>query len=223
MPYLPPCGPVVYVHADDHLLVIDKPSGLLSVPGRGPGKADCALARVNGDYPGALTVHRLDMPTSGLLMLARSKPVQAALSGMFAHGEIAKTYIADCWGVPAPARGEINLPLLTDWPNRPRQMVCPISGKPSLTGYDTLGLARHGARLRLTPRTGRSHQIRVHLAAIGHAVLGDDLYAPPDALAAADRLHLHAESLGFVHPVTGAVIRLLSHAPFETGFTPATL
>lgn len=217
--YAPPYGPITYVHVDDHLIAIDKPSGLLSVPGRGEGKSDCAIARVQRDHPGALTVHRLDMSTSGLLLLARSKAAQAALSGLFARGEVGKSYIANCWGNPEPAHGEIDLPLITDWPNRPRQIVCQLTGKPSQTRYETISLEAHGAQLRLTPRTGRSHQIRVHLAAIGHPILGDDLYAPPDALAAAERLLLHAESLAFTHPVTGATIRLRSNAPFAAGFT----
>lgn len=220
-PYFPPPGPVDCVHVDDHLIVIDKPSGLLSVPGRGHEKADCAIARVHSDYPDALTVHRLDMSTSGLLVLARSKAVQATLSGMFARGEVAKTYIADCWGAPSPATGGIDLPLITDWPNRPRQMVCPVRGKPSQTQYETLSTHAHGARLRLAPRTGRSHQLRVHLAAIGHPILGDDLYAHPDARAAAGRLLLHAERLGFIHPATGETMQLESVAPFAADFTPA--
>ncbi len=219
--YAPPTGPVVYIHADTDLILIDKPAGLLSVPGRGPEKIDCAIARVQRDYPDALTVHRLDMSTSGLLLLGRSKFVQAALSAMFAQGEVAKTYIADCWGVPSPDSGEIDLPLIADWPNRPRQIVCASSGKPSQTAYATIGTQANGARLRLTPRTGRSHQLRVHLAAIGHPILGDDLYAPPDALAAASRLLLHAESLGFVHPATGEAVRFVSPAPFVTGVPSA--
>jgi tRNA pseudouridine32 synthase/23S rRNA pseudouridine746 synthase len=212
--YSPPQEPVRYVHVDDHLIVIDKPSGLLSVPGRGPEKADCAVARVAADYPGALTVHRLDMSTSGLLILARSKEMQAALSGLFERGEVEKAYIADAWGTPDPPKGEIDLPLITDWPNRPRQKVDHETGKPSRTLYQVTGTASGHARLRLTPLTGRSHQLRVHLAEIGHPILGDELYAHEAALAASPRLCLHAARIAFDHPATGDRLALSLPCPF---------
>ncbi|MEZ5999767.1 pseudouridine synthase [Hyphomonas sp.] len=212
--YAPPQAPVRYVHVDEYLIVIDKPSGLLSVPGRGPDKADCAVSRVNADHPGAFTVHRLDMSTSGLLVLARSKEMQAALSGLFERGEIDKEYIADVWGVPDPAAGEIDLPLITDWPNRPRQKVDHDVGKPSRTLYETLGTRAGKTRLRLTPLTGRSHQLRVHLAELGHPILGDELYAHKSALAAAPRLCLHASAIAFVHPGTGGQLALSAPCPF---------
>lgn len=212
--YRPPLEPVRYVHVDDDLIVIDKPPGLLSVPGRGEEKADCAVARTNADYPGALTVHRLDMATSGLLLLARSKEVQAALSGLFEHGEVDKEYICDVWGSPDPSEGRIDLPLITDWPNRPRQKVDHEIGKPSCTLYATLAASRMGARLRLAPLTGRSHQLRVHLAAIGHPILGDELYAHNAARAAAPRLHLHASRIGLIHPATGERLDLEAPCPF---------
>lgn len=213
-PYTPPQGPVRYVHVDEHLIVIDKPSGLLSVPGRGLEKADCAVSRVDVDYPGALTVHRLDMATSGLLVLARSKEVQAALSRLFERGEVEKAYFADVWGIPKPPEGEIDLPLITDWPNRPRQKVDHEIGKPSRTLYETIGVSLKYSRLCLTPLTGRSHQLRVHLAEIGHPILGDELYAHGAALAAAPRLHLHASQLAFDHPGTGVRLNLTSLCPF---------
>ncbi|KCZ88700.1 pseudouridine synthase [Hyphomonas jannaschiana] len=213
-PYTPPQNPVRYVHVDDHLIVIDKPSGLLSVPGRGPEKADCAVARVNADHPGALTVHRLDMATSGLLILARSKEMQSAMSGLFERGTVEKAYTADVWGKPDPPEGEIDLPLITDWPNRPRQKVDHETGKPSRTLYEVMEHHADHARLRLTPLTGRSHQLRVHLAEIGHPILGDRLYAHAAALAAAPRLHLHASELIFEHPVTGVRLTLTSPCPF---------
>lgn len=212
--YAPPQEPVRYVHVDDQLIVIDKPSGLLSVPGRGPEKADCAVSRVDAEYPGALTVHRLDMPTSGLLILARSKEMQAALSGLFERSEIEKEYIADVWGVPASAAGEIDLPLITDWPNRPRQKVDHETGKPSRTLYETVETGANSSRVRLTPLTGRSHQLRVHLAEIGHPILGDELYAHEAALAAAPRLLLHASAIAFNHPGTGDRLSLSLPAPF---------
>ena len=203
-----------YVHVDDHLIVIDKPPGLLSVPGRGPEKADCAVARVNADHPGALTVHRLDMATSGLLVLARSKDMQAAMSRLFERGEVEKAYFADVWGTPTPPTGEIDLPLITDWPNRPRQKVDHEIGKPSQTLYETMETRLGKTRLRLTPLTGRSHQLRVHLADIGHPILGDDLYAHEAALTAAPRLCLHASAIAFDHPGTGDRLALSLPCPF---------
>ena len=213
-PYSPPPGPLRYVHVDDHLIVIDKPSGLLSVPGRGEDKVDCAVARADADHPGALTVHRLDMATSGLLVLARSKEMQAALSGLFERGEVEKEYLADVWGTPDPASGEIDLPLITDWPNRPRQKIDHEIGKPSKTLYETLRQKPTGARLKLRPLTGRSHQLRVHLAESGHPILGDELYAHPAARAAAPRLCLHAARIAFTHPATGERLDLSIPCPF---------
>jgi len=213
--YAPPEAQLDIVHADDFLVVVDKPSGLLSVPGRGKDKADCALSRAQAEFPDALTVHRLDMATSGLLLLARSKEVQRALSGQFARGEIAKRYLADVWGAPVAVSGEINLPLIIDWPRRPLQKVDWETGKPSITCYKTLSVYGRFSRLALTPLTGRSHQLRVHLAEIGHPILGDEFYAPPEALSARTRLALHAASLGFLHPASGARIQLDSGCPFE--------
>lgn len=212
--YTPPQEPLRYVHVDDDLIVIDKPSGLLSVPGRGPEKADCAITRVNAEHPGALTVHRLDMATSGLLVFARSKGVQSALSRLFERGKVEKEYIADVWGAPDPAAGEIDLPLITDWPNRPRQKVDHEIGKPSQTLYETMETRLGKTRLRLTPLTGRSHQLRVHLADIGHPILGDDLYAHEAALNAAPRLCLHASAIAFDHPGTGDRLALSLPCPF---------
>jgi tRNA pseudouridine32 synthase/23S rRNA pseudouridine746 synthase len=212
--YAPVQAPVSYIHADDHIILIDKPSGLLSVPGRGPEKQDCAITRVQAAYPGALTVHRLDMGTSGLLLTARSKEMQRALSGLFERGEVQKEYIADVWGTPSPASGEIDLPLITDWPQRPRQKVDHDIGKPSRTLYETLSSAGGISRLRLTPLTGRSHQLRVHLANIGHPILGDDLYADGEARALRPRLALHASQLGLIHPATGESMTFESPCPF---------
>jgi tRNA pseudouridine32 synthase / 23S rRNA pseudouridine746 synthase len=212
--YAPPLAELAVLYADTHLIAVDKPSGLLSVPGRGEDKADCALSRAQAIYPDALTVHRLDMATSGLLLIARGKEMQRALSGLFEHGGISKRYIADVWGAPAPARGEISLPLITDWPNRPLQKVDHVVGKPSMTRYETLRVNGKSARLALTPLTGRSHQLRVHLAEIGHPILGDEFYAHADALAASPRLALHAASLSFVHPATSLPLELDSPCPF---------
>jgi tRNA pseudouridine32 synthase/23S rRNA pseudouridine746 synthase len=212
--YAPAPAPVSYVYRDDHLILIDKPSGLLSVPGRGEDKADCAITRVQAEFPDALTVHRLDMATSGLLLMARSKDMQRALSGLFERGEVEKVYLADVWGTPAPASGEIDLPLITDWPNRPLQKVDYEIGKPSRTQYETLSVQNGNARLKLTPLTGRSHQLRVHLAAIGHPILGDEFYAAGEALAARPRLALHATRLAFTHPSTGIRMEFEAPCPF---------
>ena len=212
--YAPAPGPVSYIYRDAYLILIDKPSGLLSVPGRGADKADCAIARVQAEHPEALTVHRLDMATSGLLLIARSKDIQRALSGQFERGEVQKSYLADVWGAPAPASGEIDLPLITDWPNRPLQKVDHDIGKPSRTLYETLVVAGGNARLKLTPLTGRSHQLRVHLAEIGHPILGDEFYATGEALAARERLALHAARLVFAHPETGEWMEFEAACPF---------
>jgi len=212
--YAPPKTRLEIVHADEFLVAVDKPSGLLSVPGRGEAKADCALSRSQAAYPDVLTVHRLDMATSGLLLLARGKDMQRALSGLFERGEVQKRYIADVWGSPHPAAGEISLPLITDWPRRPLQKVDHEIGKPSITRYETLSGSGSIARLALTPLTGRSHQLRVHLAETGHPILGDEFYATGKALAARPRLALHAERLAFVHPGTGAALDLVCPCPF---------
>ncbi|MEK8048768.1 RluA family pseudouridine synthase [Ideonella sp. DXS22W] len=185
------------IHVDDHVVVADKPAGLLCVPGRGPDKADCLAARVAARWPGAKPVHRLDMGTSGLVVFGRSAAAHRALSMAFAARQVAKRYEAVVAGLPAQDEGEIDLPLICDWPNRPRQIVDHQVGKPSQTRWRVI--ARNAAagttRLALEPITGRSHQLRVHLASIGHPILGDDLYAPPEWLAAAPRLLLHACAL----------------------------
>jgi len=193
---LPTCHPsaLVIVHADDALVVADKPAGLLCVPGRGPERADCLAARVQARWPDALVVHRLDMATSGLVVFGRGAAMQRALSIAFAERRVDKGYEAVVAGLPAEDSGEIDLPLAADWPNRPRQQVDLIAGKPSLTRWRVLQRdpQRGTTRLALTPVTGRSHQLRVHLAAIGHAIVGDDLYAPAAWAAASPRLLLHA-------------------------------
>jgi len=212
--YAPPQGKLVYIHSDADLIVIDKQAELLSVPGRGPEKADCAISRVQADYPDALTVHRLDMSTSGLLVFARSKAAQRHLAIQLEKGGVEKTYIADGWGSPDPGTGQIDLPLAQDWPNRPRQKVDTENGKPSHTHYETLASHPHGARLRLTPLTGRTHQLRLHLAAIGHPILGDDIYAHTAALGAATRLHLHASRLTLRQPATQDWLTFVAPIPF---------
>lgn len=199
---------------DGSLLVVDKPSGLPSVPGRSAELHDCMASRVQAEVPDALVVHRLDMATSGLLVFARGKPVQRSLSHAFAQREVGKRYVAVVAGVMAHDTGEIDLPLITDWPNRPRQKVDFDIGKPSLTRYRVLERLDGVTRVELEPVTGRSHQLRVHLLALGHPILGDALYAPAEVAAGAARLLLHARWLRFVHPVEGGVMCFDSEVPF---------
>ncbi len=203
------------VHEDAHCLVLDKPAGLLCVPGRGADKQDCLWTRAQERWPDALVVHRLDMATSGLCLFARGAALQAAFGHAFARREVAKAYAAIVQGDPGES-GEIDLPLSADWPNRPRQKVDPQQGKPSLTRWRRLGPGPQPGttRLALEPVTGRSHQLRVHLLAIGHPILGDTLYAPPRVAAAAPRLLLHASGLKLVHPATATPVHWRSAAPF---------
>jgi len=208
------------VYCDAHLLVVDKPAGLLSVPGRGVDKQDCVAARVRQGHPDALVVHRLDMATSGLLLLARGAAAQRALSCAFEQRRVHKRYVALAAGRLDPPAGDgwgcIELPLAADWPNRPRQAVDAVRGRPSRTRWRLLGhdAALDASRVELEPVTGRSHQLRVHLLALGHPVLGDALYAPPEVRDRAPRLLLHASELALVHPATGERMHWRSTAPF---------
>lgn len=187
------------VHADDVLVVVNKPSGLLSVPGRGPDKQDCAWHRLQAEWPDALVVHRLDMDTSGLLLFARGLPAQRRLSLAFERRRVHKRYIAWVAGEPVDDDGLIDLPLATDWANRPRQAVDFVHGRPSQTRWRVLRRAPSGRTLlELRPITGRSHQLRVHLQAMGWPILGDPLYGAPPAR----RLMLHACELQLDHPAT---------------------
>ena len=212
------------LHADDWLLVVDKPAGMLSVAGRGPAGEDCLHARLRQAWPDALVVHRLDMATSGLMVFARGERAQRILSIAFAARAVDKRYVAIVAGKPEPANtdGEgwatIELPLAADWPARPRQKVDAASGRPSLTRWrvarEALRAREGGTRLELQPVTGRSHQLRVHLAAIGHPILGDALYAPGPIAGAAPRLLLHAQSLALAHPADGRPRVWRCDAPF---------
>ena len=172
------------LYADSALLVANKPSRLLSVPGRGEEKQDCLIRRVQTEYPDALIVHRLDYDTSGLLVLARGKAMHRALSILFQERQVEKRYVAVVNGRMENAAGEVNLPLIVDWPNRPRHIVDFNIGKPSLTLYRVLDYdaAAHTTRVALTPETGRTHQLRVHMQSLGHPILGDTLYATEQAL-----------------------------------------
>lgn len=207
------------LYIDDTLLILDKPSGLLAVPGRGADKQDCLSVRVQASYPDALIVHRLDMATSGLMVMARGPAAQRELSKAFAAREVNKRYVAVVAGrleAPSQEWGVIDLPIIADWPNRPLRMIDHQRGKPSLTRWRVLGHDATGSstRVELEPVTGRSHQLRLHLRELGHPILGDTLYAPPAIQAMAGRLLLHAASLGFVHPLTGETLVFESPAPF---------
>jgi len=202
------------VHADVHLLVLAKPSGLLTVPAKPPGPQDCLAGRIAEAWPGALLVHRLDRDTSGVIVFARTRLAQRHLNWQFERRQVEKSYVARVLGRPATETGRIDLPLICDWPNRPRQMVCHIRGRAARTDWRLIAAEGAASRLALAPLTGRSHQLRVHLAAIGHPILGDPLYAPPAALAAAERLQLHAERLAFRHPDGGARVVFEVPVPF---------
>jgi tRNA pseudouridine32 synthase / 23S rRNA pseudouridine746 synthase len=212
--------PIEIVFEDRALVVLNKPSGLLSVPGKGIDKQDCLSARVHSRFPGALIVHRLDMATSGLLVMARSVCVQRQLSAAFESRAVEKHYVAVVAGVVAasavPEWELIDLPIGQDWPNRPKQRIDDQAGKPSQTHYRVVGYdaATNTTRLELAPFTGRTHQLRVHLHAIGHAILGDQLYAAPEIRAKADRLLLHASRLSLAHPVNGQQMTWLNQPPF---------
>ena len=201
---------VSIAYLDDHLIVADKPSGLLSVPGRAAENQDCVVLRLQALYPDALTVHRLDMVTSGLLLHARGKAMQVALSGLFERRQMHKRYIALVQGEMADEAGEIDLPLRCDWDNRPRQMVDFELGKRALTRWRLLGHEAGRSRVELEPVTGRSHQLRLHLASIGHPIVGDEMYGAMPAV----RVCLHASELGFAHPCSGQPLMIHSPAPF---------
>ncbi|MEF7616246.1 pseudouridine synthase [Aquincola sp. MAHUQ-54] len=200
---------------DDTLVVVDKPAGLLSVPGRGEHLRDCIAARVQARWADALIVHRLDMATSGLMVLGRGAAAQRTLSIAFAERRVDKRYIAVVHGHVADDSGEMAWPLICDWPNRPRQIVDMQIGKPSLTRYRVIERRADGTtRVALEPVTGRSHQLRVHLQTLGHPILGDELYAPDAVRAASPRLLLHAQRLALPHPHDGRPLAFESPAPF---------
>lgn len=195
------------------MLVAEKPAGLLSVPGRLPGNKDCLITRLQADYPDAMTVHRLDMATSGLMVFARSTEAHRILSKAFADRRVSKRYVAVVAG-ELKGEGEVDLPLITDWPNRPRQMIDHDIGKPSLTRWRVLEDGPGTTRVELEPVTGRSHQLRVHMMAIGHPILGDVFYAPPEIERLSPRLLLHAARLCLRHPVSGEEMDFQSAVPF---------
>jgi len=194
------------VYADDALLVVNKPAGLLTVPGRGPEKQDCLINRLLVPYPNARIVHRLDQATSGLVLIPLGYETQKHLARQFEQRLVHKCYTAVVGGVMADEAGEVDLPLICDWPNRPRQKVDYTDGKAALTRYRVLQRSADSTRVALEPVTGRSHQLRVHMQALGHPILGDNLYATPAYLAASERLLLHATTIEFTHPQTGSPV-----------------
>jgi tRNA pseudouridine32 synthase / 23S rRNA pseudouridine746 synthase len=213
---MPEHDALAVVHDDAACIVVVKPSGLLSVPGRGEQGQDCLSAQVQALFSDALVVHRLDMATSGLMLFARGAAAQRSLSIAFAAREVHKRYLAVAEGLVEQDSGEIDLPLMADWPNRPKQKWDRAHGKPSLTRYRVMARdeAARTTRLELEPVTGRAHQLRLHLLSLGHPILGDALYAPPEVQARASRLLLHASALRFAHPLSGAPMFFESAAPF---------
>lgn len=204
------------IHLDDTLIVISKPPGLLSQPGRRPEKWDCVIARLQPHYPDAIVVHRLDEPTSGLMMLARGQAMASGLSRAFRERRVNKRYEAIVHGLMDKDEGSIDFPLIADWPNRPRQKIDFETGKPSLTHFRVLdrNVEQNWTRVDLEPYTGRSHQLRLHLMALGHPILGDPLYADPEVLIKSSRMTLHAKHLDLDHPLTGEELSFDSEVPF---------
>ena len=211
--YAPPDDPLEVLHDDHEVLVVSKPHGLLSVPGKGAHLADCLLTRIQTAYPHALLVHRLDRDTSGVMVFALTPHAQRHLGLQFEKRQVRKTYVARVAGAVAEKSGTVDLPLIVDWPNRPRQMVDPENGRPAVTEWRRLKVSDDESRLRLFPKTGRSHQLRVHCLAMGHPILGDPFYAIGPARDH-PRLMLHSESLRFRHPDGGRTMSFSLKTPF---------
>jgi len=213
--YDPPMEPYLsVVFADADILVVDKPSGLLSVPGKDPALADCLAVRAAERYPGARIVHRLDKDTSGVMVLGLTPRAISKLGIQFEKRQVKKAYVARVWGDIAEDTGRVDLPLAVDWENKPRQRVDLEQGRTAQTDWTVLGREGGITRVRLVPRTGRTHQLRVHMLAIGHPILGDPFYATGAARAAADRLQLHAQELSFAHPADDRVREFVVPTPF---------
>ena len=211
--YFPPNDPLNVLYEDSDVLAVDKPAGLLSVPGKTEDLADCLLARVQLAFPDALLVHRLDRDTSGVMVFAMTAHAQRHLSMQFEKRVVKKTYVARVAGEVAEKSGEIDLPLIVDWPNRPLQKVCHETGRPAFTEWVRQKVEDGESRLRLMPKTGRSHQLRVHCLSMGHPILGDPLYAPQ----AADkypRMMLHAEEIRLNHPENAKGMKFRTKTPF---------
>ncbi|MGJ8605627.1 MAG: RluA family pseudouridine synthase [Marivita sp.] len=211
--YTPPDTPLDVLHEDHQILVVNKPAGLLSVPGKGPGLTDCLIARLEAAYPQVLLVHRLDRDTSGVMVFGLTPHAQRHLGLQFEKRYIKKTYLARVAGRMDPKTGTIDLPLIVDWPNRPLQKVDHETGKPAVTDWRVMKASDEESRVKLYPLTGRSHQLRVHMLSLGHPILGDPLYAP-DTASAYPRMMLHAEELRLRHPDGGEGMKFRAKAPF---------
>ena len=212
--YTPPQDPLDVLHEDHEILVVNKPAGLLSVPGKGAHLADCLMARVQAAFPTALLVHRLDRDTSGVMVFGLTPHAQRHLGLQFEKRQTKKTYVARLEGRLEPKTGTVDLPLNVDWPNRPRQMVDHENGRSAVTDWRVLRQDDRESRVRLMPKTGRSHQLRVHMLALGHPILGDPLYATGAAREDFDRLMLHSEELRLRHPDGGRGMGFRAKAPF---------
>lgn len=209
----PPHEGLDIAYQDDSLLIVNKPSGLLATPGRGEDKQDCLISRVQQAFPTAEIVHRLDMATSGLMLIALNKSMQREMSILFQQRQVQKIYIAVVEGIIESDEGSVDLPMMTDWPNRPLQMIDHEKGKAALTHYRVLerDMDNNLSRVELKPVTGRTHQLRLHMQAMGHAIMGDNLYS---SSAAASRLLLHATSLEFIHPITAQSVNVFKPPVF---------
>ncbi|HEX5793037.1 MAG TPA: RluA family pseudouridine synthase [Rheinheimera sp.] len=213
--YIPPTEPWLDIlYQDKDMVVLNKPSGLLTNPGRGAHLADCLLSRVQQQYPLAQLVHRLDMATSGIVVIALRRKAEAALKQQFAERMVSKRYLAMVWGSLAQPEGTVELPLIADSAKPPTQKVCVKNGKPAITHYQVLQQLPGRSLVELKPVTGRSHQLRVHMLALGHPILGDAFYAHQDALLAAPRLMLHAASLQLRQPYHGTALRFDADSDF---------
>lgn len=211
--YNPPSDPLEVLHEDAHIILVNKPSGLLSVPGKGEHLADCLISRLQAVFPTALLVHRLDRDTSGVMVFAQTPAAQRHLGLQFEKRMTKKTYVARVWGDVQGNEGTVDLPLIVDWPNRPKQMVDHENGKSAVTEWKVIKRGDNETRMRLMPKTGRSHQLRVHMLAMGHPILGDPFYAEGEALEF-PRLMLHSEELKLKHPEDGRGLKFRAKAPF---------
>lgn len=211
--YDPPDTPLDVIHQDHEILVVNKPAGLLSVPGKGEHLSDCLLSRVQKAFPEALLVHRLDRDTSGVMIFALTQHAQRHLGLQFEKRQVKKVYVARVAGEITEKTGTVDLPLIVDWPNRPKQKVDPVEGRPAVTDWRVVRREDGTTRVRLFPHTGRSHQLRVHMAEIGHPILGDPFYAEGQARNH-PRLMLHSESLRVRHPDGGVGMTFSARSPF---------
>ena len=211
--YFPPMDLLDVVHLDHEILVVNKPSGLLSVPGRGALLADCLITRIQSEYPTALLVHRLDRDTSGVMVFALSPNAQRHLGLQFEKRQTKKTYVARVWGQIKADTGTVDLPIIVDWPNRPKQMICHETGRAALTDWQVINRDRGETRVKLSPKTGRSHQLRIHMLALGHPILGDPFYGTPESQEAT-RLMLHSHRLRLRHPDGGEMMDFRAKLPF---------